>query len=222
MGMGAVKMERSKDKDKPKVCSHHPLQSLINLPQSKKEKDTEDSSPVKSKSVRPRKSDEEEHAPLTDTAPLFSPTAPGPQAGTSISPSNSQPAQHSSGWSALLEDWFSKGLGARHLTLEDLQPSSVPPSPTPSRSPSLPPLPPPPGIADPARLNVPPSPRRMNTLLNGHGHSHSNSHASWNEIIGAGVGPYVLVAKERLMGIYMAVYVHKETRPLVRGKSIHC
>jgi hypothetical protein len=27
----------------------------------------------------------------------------------------------------------------------------------------------------------------------------------------------VLVAKERLMGIYLAVYVHRETRALVRG-----
>ncbi|KAF8599695.1 DNase I-like protein [Ceratobasidium sp. AG-I] len=204
MGMGAVKMERSKDKDKSK---------------SKKEKDTEDCSPVKSKPIRPRKSDEEEYVPLTDTAPLFPPSTPGPQSTASISPSNSQAAQHSSGWSALLEDWFSKGLGARHLTLEDLQPSSVPPSPTPSRSPSLPPLVAPPAITDPGKLGVPPSPRRMNTFLNGHGHSHSNSHASWNEIIGSGVGPYVLVAKERLMGIYMAVYVHKETKPLVRGTS---
>lgn len=59
----------------------------------------------------------------------------------------------------------------------------------------------------------------MNTFIHGHGHSHSNSngHNAWNEMIGPGAGPYMLVAKERLMGIYLAVYVHRETRPLIRG-----
>lgn len=30
-------------------------------------------------------------------------------------------------------------------------------------------------------------------------------------------GPYQLLVKERMMGIYLAVYIHREIRPLVRG-----
>ncbi|TRM64965.1 hypothetical protein BD626DRAFT_400217 [Schizophyllum amplum] len=32
-------------------------------------------------------------------------------------------------------------------------------------------------------------------------------------------GPYVLLSKERLMGIYLAVYVHRDLRPFIRGSS---
>lgn len=32
-------------------------------------------------------------------------------------------------------------------------------------------------------------------------------------------GPYQLLAKERMMGIYLAVYVHRDLRPMVRGTS---
>ncbi|KAF5382092.1 hypothetical protein D9615_004213 [Tricholomella constricta] len=32
-------------------------------------------------------------------------------------------------------------------------------------------------------------------------------------------GPYQLLIKERMMGIYLAVYIHREMRPLVRGTS---
>jgi hypothetical protein len=31
-------------------------------------------------------------------------------------------------------------------------------------------------------------------------------------------GPYQLLTKERLMGIYMAIYVHRDVRPLIKGK----
>jgi hypothetical protein len=30
-------------------------------------------------------------------------------------------------------------------------------------------------------------------------------------------GPYQLLAKERLMGIYMAIYIHRDIHPLVKG-----
>ncbi|KAF8688920.1 phosphoglycerate mutase, partial [Rhizoctonia solani] len=198
MGMGAVKMERSKD--------------------IKAKSKEEDGSPNKHK--KPRRSEEEELQPLNELppvkdAPPLTPTVQG--AGL---PHTGQ-IQHSSGWSALLEDWYSKGLGAKRFSLEDWQmPTSpvmaAPPSPVPSRSPSLPALPLPPAIPDPAKLTVPPSPRRMSTLIHGHPLSnHSNGHA----ISPTEQGPYTLVAKERLMGIYMAVYVHRETRSLVRGFS---
>ncbi|KAH7341866.1 hypothetical protein B0J17DRAFT_277104 [Rhizoctonia solani] len=195
MGMGAVKMERSKE-NKHKIKSKE-----------------EDSSPNKPK--KPRRSEEEELQPLTESPPTKDVPLSTPTIQPSSLPLPGQ-IQHSSGWSALLEDWYSKGLGTKRFSLEDWQvPTSplaaVPPSPAPSRSPSLPTLPLPPTIPDPARLAVPPSPRRMSTLVPGY----SNGHVAFP----AEQGPYVLVAKERLMGIYMAVYVHRETRSLVRGFS---
>ncbi|CAE6456293.1 unnamed protein product [Rhizoctonia solani] len=196
MGMGAVKMERSKE-NKHKTKSKE-----------------EDGSPNKPK--KPRRSEEEELQPLTESLPTkdMPPSTPTVQASSLPLPGQ---IQHSSGWSALLEDWYSKGLGTKRFSLEDWQvPTSpvaaIPPSPAPSRSPSLPALPLPPTIPDPAKLTVPPSPRRMSTLVPGYS---SNGHIASP----AEQGPYVLVAKERLMGIYMAVYVHRETRSLVRGFS---
>lgn len=34
---------------------------------------------------------------------------------------------------------------------------------------------------------------------------------------GANVGPYELAVKERMMGIYLAVYVHRDVKPLLKG-----
>ncbi|QRW03642.1 phosphoglycerate mutase family protein [Ceratobasidium sp. AG-Ba] len=103
--------------------------------------------------------------------------------------------QHTSGWSALLEDWLCKsrnigvapdGSGVIPLPSSPMSERNPlpPPSPTPSRSPSLPPA----SLAEVkkaavggAGMKVPPSPRRMNTFLNGHGLSHSNGHTAWND-----------------------------------------
>ncbi|KAG8697159.1 hypothetical protein FRC08_006700 [Ceratobasidium sp. 394] len=195
MGMGAVKMERSKDKDKAK---------------SKKDKDPTEE--PKAKLAKPRRSEEDEYKLLADT-----PT-------TQVQPSSASLASttipHTSGWSAALEDWLCKGRRTEShevpaSPMSEYRVLPLPPSPTPSQSPPLPPPPPLPV----ARNLAPPSPRRMATFLNGHAHVHSNSngHSAWNDPGAA--GPYVLVAKERLMGIYLAIYVHRETRPLVRGVS---
>ncbi|QRW17848.1 phosphoglycerate mutase family protein [Rhizoctonia solani] len=187
MGMGAVKMERSKD--------------------IKAKSKEEDGSPNKHK--KPRRSEEEELQPLNELppvkdAPPLTPTVQG--AGL---PHTGQ-IQHSSGWIGS-KTVFSRRLADAHFSCDGRSPSPVP-----SRSPSLPALPLPPAIPDPAKLTVPPSPRRMSTLIHGHPLSnHSNGHA----ISPTEQGPYTLVAKERLMGIYMAVYVHRETRSLVRGFS---
>lgn len=35
-------------------------------------------------------------------------------------------------------------------------------------------------------------------------------------------GPYQLLIKERLMGIYMAIYIHRDVKPLVRGAYLFC
>lgn len=35
-------------------------------------------------------------------------------------------------------------------------------------------------------------------------------------------GPYQLLSKERMMGIYLAVYIHRDVRPLVKGEGFLC
>lgn len=34
-------------------------------------------------------------------------------------------------------------------------------------------------------------------------------------------GPYQFLAKERLMGIYLAIYVHRDLKPLIKGMRLH-
>jgi hypothetical protein len=34
-------------------------------------------------------------------------------------------------------------------------------------------------------------------------------------------GPYEMLVKERLMGIYLAIFVHRDAKHLVRGASFH-
>jgi hypothetical protein len=48
---------------------------------------------------------------------------------------------------------------------------------------------------------------------------HHGSRATSTSIArrGAGVGPYVNVAKERLMGLYLSVFVYRGCEHLVRG-----
>lgn len=54
-----------------------------------------------------------------------------------------------------------------------------------------------------------PSPLSPNT-------SDSNQHPQTES---QSVGPYELLIKERMMGLYLAVFIHREARPFVRGKA---
>ena len=36
------------------------------------------------------------------------------------------------------------------------------------------------------------------------------------------IGPYELLIKERMMGLYLAVFIHREARPFVRGQYPQC
>ena len=36
------------------------------------------------------------------------------------------------------------------------------------------------------------------------------------------IGPYELLIKERMMGLYLAVFIHREARPFVRGQCPQC
>ena len=128
-----------------------------------------------------------------------------------------------SGWSAVLEDWFANGVGSLH----DVKPVVTTTVPnlgelsmgntndrgnahiaTTTCNPQKPAMP-----------NT--NPHRSNTLdvnwqsttsgVNTDSFSASEAQAR--------TGPYELLVKERLMGIYMAIYVHRDVRPFVQGMS---
>ena len=60
----------------------------------------------------------------------------------------------------------------------------------------------------------PNAPRRGTTLM---GETEVTPAATDPPVV-ANVGPYELAAKERMMGIYLAVYVHRDAKSLIRGK----
>ncbi|KAH7106478.1 DNase I-like protein [Auriculariales sp. MPI-PUGE-AT-0066] len=102
------------------------------------------------------------------------------------------------GWTSILEDWLSAGVGAvagaRPLVSQsDFSAASTP-------GPGAPPTSPLPRDTD------------------GHGREHN----PWDLPIYKDKkerGPYELILKERLMGLYIAVYVHRDVKPLVKGVS---
>lgn len=99
-----------------------------------------------------------------------------------------------SGWTYILEDWFCNGNG-------------IDPAPAPAVSKSA--MHPAPG--DP--LSTAPAPVR----------SLSTDDVAWRARAKASSeerrkGPYELLIKERLMGIYLAVFVKRDVKPLVKGR----
>lgn len=131
-----------------------------------------------------------------------------------------------SGWSAVLEDWFANGVGSLHdvkpvvtTTVPDLGESNV--------------------DNQYEHDNVHTAGNTARTGVQKPATPDSNSHRSntldvnWQSIASgvntdsfsaseaqAKTGPYELLVKERLMGIYMAIYVHRDVWPLVQGMSV--
>jgi hypothetical protein len=66
-----------------------------------------------------------------------------------------------------------------------------------------------------------PSPRTRDKILHPElGRSHSTSDLGRRPKTGTR-GPYELLVKERMMGIYLAIFVHRDAKHLVRGVSLH-
>lgn len=103
-------------------------------------------------------------------------------------------SHHASGWSAILEDYFSRGIG----TVRGAKPNIKSPPRDQSRSSFT---------TDRPQLAS----------------ATDNKDVKWDVPNGGGevpnIGPYELLTKERLMGIYLALYVHRDVRPLVEGCS---
>ena len=123
----------------------------------------------------------------------------------SIKEKEKEKEHHTVGWSAILEDYFSRGIGSASA-----QPALSTPTATPSissqasSSGST-------SYVSPEHLQPPTCPARPGT---------NSKDAIWKHLPDIPcLGPYELTAKERMMGLYLAVYVHRDSRELVRGHS---
>lgn len=146
-----------------------------------------------------------EHNRTLDTPLPPVPSTPTP----SVKEKEKEKEHHAAGWSAILEDYLSRGVGS-----VDAKPAHSTPVATSSvskrfsssssstSSPSSEHLRPP---ACPARLG----PNNKDAVLN---MPQGSPHVPR-------LGPYELVTKERMMGLYLAVYVHRDSGELVHGHS---
>lgn len=90
-----------------------------------------------------------------------------------------------SGWSAVLENWYSRRL-ATVLAKSNSTATDV-------------------GDDSDSEIRRPRSPTKMGRRMDDKGQT---PHA---------LGPYELLVKERMMGIYLAVYIYRDIKHLVRG-----
>lgn len=104
-----------------------------------------------------------------------------------------------SGWSAVIEDWFANGIGS----MQGLKPvvTTIPQEYNNKVSSSVDN-----GAGQEKRSTIDVNWRTNSSIKDGISTSSMNVK-----------GPYMLLVKERLMGIYTAIYVHRDVRPLIRG-----
>lgn len=123
-----------------------------------------------------------------------------PTAGTKT-PKYHHTVHQTVGWSSILEDYFSRGIGS----IQGVKPDIMSPSTNPSVS----------SLVSSDRV----LPQASTSNIPGMG----NKDAKWKlpsrAVEVPKIGPYELLTKERMMGIYLALYVHRDIRPLVEGYS---
>lgn len=134
------------------------------------------------------------------------------EASTSSADITPAPSVHgpTSGWSWILESWFCRGSGQRNdqagtssaLEVYDTQAtfaaSQVENTDCPNRGSDLP-------------------HSQGDACLQEDGEKKQRKDKKGACSLQGPVGPYELLAKERLMGIYMAVFIYRDLKPLVRG-----
>ncbi|PVG04227.1 DNase I-like protein [Serendipita vermifera] len=159
-----------------------------------KRKSRPDRTEEKKKKEKMREKDERPSPPDTSTTP----TAMGART----------PSRHHhhfvNGWSNILEDYFSRGIG----TIEGVKPNILSPSGSSSFT-SLP------------QLGSPDRPQAASTSESIP--SMADKNVQWKippgETMVPKIGPYELLTKERLAGIYLALYIHRDITHLVEGYS---
>lgn len=117
-------------------------------------------------------------------------------------------------WSATLYDWFCRGPGHSESGKPGASSSSYfpPLSPKPNggfRSPKSPTFESARMARDDTNLAAPQDDEHLRPS--------SPSGASFSTLNSSQVGPYELLIKERMMGIYLTVFVHRDILPLVQG-----
>ncbi|GJE85589.1 EEP domain-containing protein [Phanerochaete sordida] len=113
-------------------------------------------------------------------------------AATASLQENGAQSHHPYGWTALLEDWYVNGSGHNDHSTSPARPSSQD-----GHTPT--------GYLDDS--DVPLSAKAKST---GDLSARINSHRK---------GPYELLVKERMMGLYLAIFIHRDIKELVRGTS---
>ncbi|KAL5525973.1 hypothetical protein ACEPAG_7311 [Sanghuangporus baumii] len=114
-----------------------------------------------------------------------------------------------SGWSWILEEWYCHGLGQRRDGAETSSASELYDSQT-AKSGTL-----------PTQPDCGVEQRDDDVCSSEVEKKNKDSEKKYRHSCKdkAHVGPYELLAKERLMGIYMAVFIYRDLKPLVRGIS---
>lgn len=126
----------------------------------------------------------------------------------SIKEKEKEKENHAMGWSGILEDYFSRGIGSVETSAALSTPVAAP-SASKQVNNNRPTSLSPPEHLQPAAYPAQPGSNKTNVVLKppqGGPHVHR-------------LGPYELITKERMMGLYLAVYVHRDSRDLVHGHS---
>ncbi|GJJ08551.1 hypothetical protein Clacol_002769 [Clathrus columnatus] len=125
---------------------------------------------------------------------------------------NMQPGDNTtitSGWSAVLEDWFSNGVGSLTGVKPVVTTGPVErPTPSTSMAGSLPVTEAPPDTYQPSVIGV-----NWETTDSRETEDHKGEVST---AIPLHKGPYRLLVKDRLMGIYIAVFVHRDIYPFIK------
>ena len=162
----------------------------------------------KPKSTKDKDKDQEKDERRHSSEHIRALDTPLPAITSTPTPSIKEKENHTMGWSGILEDYFSRGIGSVETSPALSTPVAIPSaskqvnknSHTSSSSPEH--------LQPPAYPALPGSIHKNVVLKPPQGGPHAHR-----------LGPYELITKERMMGLYLAVYVHRDSRDLVHGHS---
>ena len=140
-------------------------------------------------------------------------SAPSGAALSSVPQNEAQNASgHTSGWSWILEEWYCNGFGQRGRHSDEMNSTIAAASNAIAPSESS-------GTVKPMIVD-------SRTVCENLDCIKSKDQKKKEKLLKKccckpkeSVGPYELLTKERLMGIYLAVFIYRDLKPLVRGRS---
>ena len=147
----------------------------------------------------------DEEAPPNSASLVATPSTEGANASSSHG--------HSSGWSWILEEWYCNGLGQRGRH-SDVSASASAHLSNPSSMISSEKA----GDDDAKSLELRSVCENLDCMKSRDQKKKEKKFRKCCCTPKESVGPYELLVKERLMGIYMAVFIYRDLKPLVRGE----